>query len=127
LNCPPSGTGPAQASTSSCGGSGCARGALAVSVTAAGGTGLTTELVISAEGFGWSMMLSMPELDVQPDRAAQASAMADTTKEREGEERMGTRTQNKWAATLSRVIAQVRLPAKTESKVYESANARCSN
>ncbi|WP_280992886.1 hypothetical protein [Ochrobactrum sp. 19YEA23] len=73
------------------------------------------------------MMLSMPELDVQPDRAAQASAMADTTKEREGEERMGTRTQNKWAATLFRVIALFRVAAKTESKVYESANARGSN
>lgn len=72
-------------------------------------------------------MLSMPELDAQPERAAQASAMADTTKEREGEERMGTRTQNKWAATLFRVIALFRVAAKTESKVYESANARGSN
>ncbi|KDV05462.1 thiamine biosynthesis protein ApbE [Brucella suis 1330] len=84
-----SGIGPAQASISSRGCGTLTSGALASSCTGAGGTGHTIELVVSADGCGWSMMLSMPELDVQPVKAA-ARAMAVTS-----EKRMGTVTQNK--------------------------------
>nr|WP_210340118.1 hypothetical protein [Brucella melitensis] len=84
-----SGIGPAQASISSRGCGTRTSGALASSCTGAGGTGRTIELVVSADGCGWSMMLSMPELDVQPVKAA-ARAMAVTS-----EKRMGTVTQNK--------------------------------
>jgi hypothetical protein len=78
LNGPASGTGPAQARTSSCGADGIDCGALAISVK--GAEGLTTELVSSADGCG--MILSMPELDVQPAKAVQARAIADTTEKR---------------------------------------------
>lgn len=94
-------------------------GALAISLKGAGGTGRATELVVSADVFDWSIMLSMPELDVQPVKAAQARAMTDTT-----EERMSTRNAKQMGCNApSELIANQSLPGNAESKVYEIANA----
>ncbi len=63
-------------------------------------------------------MLSMPELDVQPVKAVQTKAMADTT-----EERMGTRNAKQMGCNARpELIAKQTLPANAESKVYEITN-----
>src|SRR5690606_18977865 len=75
-----SGTGPAQARISCCGAAGAIRSVAVISVKGAGGTGRAIELVVSADGC--SMRLSIPELEVQPTRAVQPSAIAVTTEKR---------------------------------------------
>src|SRR5690606_9532076 len=123
LNGPASGIGPAHASTSSWLAAGIGWEALTISLKGAGGTGRTTELVVSAEVFDWSMMLSTPELDVQPVKAAQARAMTDTT-----EERMSTRNAKQMGCNAPpELIAIQSLRGKAESKVYEIANAKALN